>query len=293
LLAALLHAAALGGRDMSDLMRWIALQTEDEPTDILKASGSDAALIQLQGVLKHDSRNRSTNYISTGNLLGAYRYPQVQAVAKSGFSADDFLDGGAHTLYLCASEHHQKLLAPIIVMIITSILQRARELSRQGQPRKPYLRMLLDETAQIAQLPNLPGQLAEARAHGVRFATVWQSVAQIEQRYKRDADTILASSTTKLFMGPITDRRTRETILGQLGDQPDPNRPGARRPIGTAQELAQLQPGRGLLFAGTNIPAITTLPGYGDIEELAPRTSNTWHPDDTRRRSYHPLRWLR
>lgn len=278
LLAPLLHAAALAGCDMSDVLRWVDLQTEDEPLDILKASGNDAAHAQLEGILKHESRNRSTNYMSTGHLLGAYRHPEVLATTKSGFNPEQFLDGGAHTLYICASEHNQKLLAPIIVAMITSILHRAREVSRQGHPQKPYLRMLLDETAQIAQLPNLPAQLAEARSHGIRFATVWQSIAQLQERYKRDAGTILASSTTKLYMGPITDEPTRREILGLLGEEPDPDRPGARRPVATSQELAQLEPGRGLLLAGTNLPAIVTLKGYGDIKELAPRTSGTWRP---------------
>jgi type IV secretory pathway TraG/TraD family ATPase VirD4 len=274
LLAPLLHAAAVADRDIGTVIRWVDRQDEEEPTDILRATGNDAALDQLEGVLKHEPRNRSTNYLSTGHLLAAYRYPEVRATAKAEITPEDFLDGGAHTLYICVAQQHQTLLAPIVVAMISGILGHAKKLAREGNPIDPYLRLLLDETAQIAGLPDLPSELAEARGHGLRFATVFQSVAQIEKRYGRDAGTILASSTTKLYMGPVTDGPTRQEVLGLLGDEGDPERPGSRRPVAGARDLVQLREGRAVVSSGANPPAVVTLDPYWDIKDLSGR----WDP---------------
>lgn len=53
----------------------------------------------------------------------------------------------------------------------------------------------------------------------MRFATIWQSIAQIRERYGDSADSILANSTAKIFMGPITDDATRQHIASLLGDE--------------------------------------------------------------------------
>ena len=54
-------------------------------------------------------------------------------------------------------------------------------------------------------------------AYGVRIATVWQSIAQMRDRYGEAKDTIMGASTDKLFLGPITDRTTREEVINLLG----------------------------------------------------------------------------
>jgi type IV secretory pathway TraG/TraD family ATPase VirD4 len=126
---------------------------------------------------------------------------------------------------------------------------------RQGERR---LRILLDEAANIAPLPDLPRMLSQAAGHGIRIATVWQSLAQMRERHGHGADTVLANSATKLFMGSITDAATRDYITELLGDDPDEARP--RRPRTTAGALQQAELGRALLIAGNRPPAMVTLP---------------------------------
>jgi type IV secretion system protein VirD4 len=70
------------------------------------------------------------------------------------------------------------------------------------------MRVLLDEAADLAPLRDLPAHLSQAAGHGVRIATIWQSVGQLHHRYGDASDDILANSTAKLFMGPVTDDRT-------------------------------------------------------------------------------------
>ena len=132
--------------------------------------------------------------------------------------------------------------------------------------------MLLDETANIAPLADLPQQLSEAGSQRIRFATVWQSLAQMRDRYGDAADAILASSTAKLFMGPVTDETTRRYISGALGDelQEHDDHPSWRSKAGSA-ELQQLERDRALLVNGNLPPAVIRVAPYWKLRDLRRR----------------------
>jgi hypothetical protein len=60
--------------------------------------------------------------------------------------------------------------------------------------------------------------LSQAAGHGVRIATIWQSLAQAEHRYGRAADEIVASSTSdqsptarRASTSPICSATSRST----------------------------------------------------------------------------------
>jgi type IV secretory pathway TraG/TraD family ATPase VirD4 len=273
LLAPLLHAAALAGHGMDTVLRWIDQQNEDEPATLLRDGEDPAATHQLEAILGLDPRNRSTSFISAGHLIQAYRYPEVIRTARPGFAAEEFLNGEANTLYLCASARHQRLLAPLIVAIVSAILERAKEHARSGNGCSPPLRVLLDETANIAPLADLPQQLSEAGSQGIRFATVWQSLGQLRDRYHDAADTVLAASTAKLFMGPVTDETTRRYLTGALGDHlREHDEHSFWRPKAGAAELQQLDRDRALLINGNLAPAVIRVAPYWqqrDVRRLA------------------------
>jgi len=197
----------------------------------------------------------------------------VLATARSGFDPAAFLDGGAHTLYICSPARRQKELAPLVVAMLSSLLEcAAYKAAGQGAPLSPTLRVLLDEAANIAPLSELPEHLSQAAGYGVRFATVWQSLAQARERYHDAADSILANSTAKLFMGPITDNATRsyvEQLLGQeLAEHDDQH---SWRPKAPAQALQQLGDDRALLVSGSLPPAAVKLEPFWKTRALAGR----------------------
>lgn len=147
--------------------------------------------------------------------------------------------------------------------------------------------MLLDEVANIAPLRDLPAYLSQAAGHDIRIATIWQSLARLERRFGRDADTILANSTTKLFMSPITDETTRKYLTHLLGDIDVPTTTttgptggtgersqtvGARpRPAASPRDLQQLARDRAVLVNGTHVPAVVALKPWWDIAAVRRR----------------------
>jgi type IV secretion system protein VirD4 len=274
LLSPLLHAAALNATSIEAVIAWLDTQAVDEPAEILDAAGASAARRQLHAVAGLDPRNRGTTYMSAGSLLAAYRHPDVRASARPELTPDRFLDGGTPTLYICSPERRQRELAPLVVALLSGMLEAAAVRATTQGALSPTLRILLDEAANIAPLSHLPQHLSQAAAHGVRIATVWQSLAQARERYHDGADSILANSTAKLFMGPITDTTTRsyvEQLLGHEPQQHDDHK--IWRPKAPAQALQQLGQDRALLVSGNLPPAIVRLHGYWRTRGLARRSA--------------------
>ncbi|MGE3449206.1 MAG: type IV secretory system conjugative DNA transfer family protein [Microbacteriaceae bacterium] len=268
LLAPLLHAGAHAQTPIAHVLSWIDTQNIEEPGNVLTTNRSTAALRQLEGIARLDPRNRGTIFMSAAALLAAYRHPAVQATATDGLTPTDLLDE-PNTLYIVASARQQRLLAPLVVAILSSILHAAAERANAAGPLKPTLRVLLDETANIAPIRDLPAHLSQAAGHGVRIATIWQTLAQAHHRYSHAADEILANSTTKLYLGPITDDTTRRNISNLLGEQPtdvisiqaDSQRRSHTtnrvwRPKGAPATLQQLADDEALMIAGRLPPAV-------------------------------------
>lgn len=269
LLAPMLHAAALSGVSIAKVLEWIDVQETKTPIDVLRVKEATDPIRQIKGIDKLDDRNRGSAFMSAGSLLAAYRLPSVQATAVDGLTPESFLDGTANTLYIISPSRRQRLLAPLVVAILSGLMHAAAEHATRSHPLRPTLRVLLDETANIAPIRDLPGHLSQAAGHGIRIATIWQSLAQAQQRYGAGADEILANSTAKLYLGPVTDSTTRRHITELLGEEPidtasisaDRQRRSQTtsrtwRPKASAGALQQLAQDQALLVEGRSTPAV-------------------------------------
>ena len=114
LLAPLLLAAATSGRVDGRVVRWVDTQEEVEVRDALSAHGDDRGASGFEASLRREERQRSSIYTTAETVLAAYADPRVLEAARAPeISAAELLDGGAHTLYLCAPAHEQRRLAPL------------------------------------------------------------------------------------------------------------------------------------------------------------------------------------
>jgi type IV secretory pathway TraG/TraD family ATPase VirD4 len=157
-------------------------------------------------------------------------------------------------VYLVAAREHQRLLAPLAVTMLSSLVYYATKYeSHAGHRMSPPALFALDETAQIAPLQELPQILSTSHEIGIRFISVWHSLAQIRQRYGTEAAAeILALSQAKIFLGSITDETTRYELLRLLGKR------GDEFEGPTAQALQRLHAGQGLLIHSEQPPLFFT-----------------------------------
>ena len=252
LLAPLLHAAALDQQPISVVLGWLDTQELEQPGELLAGAHAVAGLKQLSATAGLDDRNRGTTYMSAASVLAAYRYPELNNTRESILTTSAFLDGRANTLYLVAADRHQQLLTPLIATVLSALLHETAERATASGALSPTLRVLMDEAANIVPLRDLPRHLSQAAGHGIRIATVWQTIAQLQERYRTAADTILANSTTKIFMGPVADTATQQ-LLRNANDarSADPwnDRPGHDLTTAAVRQLAR---DRALLFTGSS-----------------------------------------
>jgi type IV secretion system protein VirD4 len=279
MLAPLLHAAALGETDMSELVHWLDTRNFTEAIAVLKAAGAHAAADQLEGVGRRDERNRETTVMSALNLLRAYRYPQLARAATTELTPGRFLDGKANTIYVVAAGHDQDALRPVILAMLAAVYETAVIRARRGGPLDPRLFIVMDEAANIAPVRNLASWLSQCGDHGIVIATIWQSIAQIDQRYGRPArDAICAACTAQVFIPPLAEPTSAGYLSTLLGEEPVANASSTRSGEGmavtqakTAQApwLRQVGRGRAILIYRDLPPAIVRAPGWFEDARFA------------------------
>jgi type IV secretion system protein VirD4 len=159
LLAPALHAAAVAGGQMADVVCWVDTRDpDDEVAKLLDDLGEPGPMLAWQASRSHSPRTQDSIYTTAEDLLGIYADPRVAEVT-SGHDLDFawFLTG-PHTLYLYAPAHEQKRLRPLFETVIAQLVQVAQETAATS-PRgllDPRLLLALDEAGNVAAWPTCP-----------------------------------------------------------------------------------------------------------------------------------------
>jgi type IV secretion system protein VirD4 len=296
LLSGLLFVAHHAHRDMGSVADWILLQ--DRPSDLgpgevrtcldLVISAGDArvaidaaeAARGLLAIWEMEDRTRSSVYATAQTVVWPWAEPTVAASSQCPSVDLDWLLGDANTVYLCAPIEDQRRLAPAFGGLLNDLIAQAyRRVAATGRPLDPPLLVVIDEAGNTP-LRALPEYASTLAGIGVVLVTIWQSLAQIEASYGRDADTILTNHLTKVFYAGLSDPASLRYVAQVLGDaevetrsQSLPEALGrastqlstTRTALAPAHVLRQMQPGDGLLVHGTLPPAhIRAHPYYSD-----------------------------
>ena len=104
-------------------------------------------------------------------------------------------------------------------MLHDLITQAFDRYNRTGDPLDPRLLVLLDEAANTP-LPKLPQWGSTVTGAGMQLVTVWQSKAQLDQIYGRDADNVLTNHRTKLiYPSGLSDMATIDYLSSLVGTE--------------------------------------------------------------------------
>ncbi len=213
LLAPLLHAAAIDGRTIATVVRWLdegAERSEPEVLGILREAGAAEAERAYLATQNREERQRSSVYTTAETIVAAFSDPDVAAeTAGADYSPDSLLDGGTNTLYLCAPLHEQEPLRPLFSMIVQELLATIYErVARTERPLDPPLLLLLDEAANIAPIPRLDEIASTAAGQGIQLLSVFHDLAQVGVRYGKRSSTIVNNHRAKLIGSGMSDPET-------------------------------------------------------------------------------------
>ena len=212
LLAALLHAAAVGHLPMSTLLGWVHRRESWEALDQL-ATNPDSAIAHalLTGLQATDGRELSGIWSTTDSVLAAYRsHTLVAAADHPTFDPGAFVRSD-DTVHVVAPADRAAQHAPIICALLDQIRQHAL-----SAPHRPML-WALDELANIAPLPNLPAIVADAGSQGLLLLACLQDLSQARHRWGSQADGLLTLFATTLLLPGIADPATLKTVTTLAG----------------------------------------------------------------------------
>jgi type IV secretion system protein VirD4 len=218
LLTLWLHAAALAGRSMREVLAWSLSDRDDTPVKLLRdqegaASGS-AQL--LDGLYRTPPETKSGLWTTVQTALAPLLSPTAQATFcpdhGEGFDLESFLRSNG-TIYLLVAEKQATALAPLIAAFVDELIETAKRIADTlpGGRLDPPLGLFLDEIANVVPLPSLPALMSFAGGSGIFITAILQSRAQAEARWGAEQAAMLwGAATVKLILGGLTGAELRD-----------------------------------------------------------------------------------
>jgi type IV secretory pathway TraG/TraD family ATPase VirD4 len=267
LLGPALHAAALDDVDLATVLSWVDRRNAAPALAILDRNGAARPGDLLAGIAATDPREQSGIWSTASGVLGAYRSEAALATTVApDFDARGFCDSSA-TLYICATGRHQAVAAPLVVGLLTDIRTAAYARSaapgggRPGTgPRGAPVTFALDEVANIAPIPDLPGMVSEGGGQGVLTLACLQDLSQARGRWGGAADGFLSLFGTTVVLPGIGDLRTLEALSALAGEEEVSTRSVSApvdRPRGAGAVLARVVLGP-RAQRSESVPTVTT-----------------------------------
>jgi type IV secretion system protein VirD4 len=218
LLAPLLHAAAVHGKEMETVVDWVMRHELDEPGILLEDQRSSRlAFGSLVGLLNTEDRERSSIFSAAADALQAYTSDGALMTASNpNFDPAAFLTG-QDTVYIYAPAEEQAAVAPVVCGLLAEVRRATYRAHAAGQLSAGVL-FALDEVANIAPLQELPQIASEGGGQGLTLLAAFQDLSQARARWGKAADGFLTLFGTKLLLPGIADTTTLEAVSTMLGE---------------------------------------------------------------------------
>ena len=218
LLTLWLHAAALAGRSMREVLAWSLNDRDDTPVKLLRDHDDAApgAGKLLDGLYRTPPETKSGLWTTVQTALAPLLSPTAQATfcpeAGDSFDLESFLRSNG-TIYLLVAEKQATALAPLIAAFVDELIETAKRIAdtMPGGRLDPPLGLFLDEIANVVPLPSLPALMSFAGGSGIFIAAILQSRAQAEARWGAERAAMLwGAATVKLILGGLTGAELRD-----------------------------------------------------------------------------------
>ncbi|WMY80039.1 TraM recognition domain-containing protein [Citricoccus sp. I39-566] len=287
----LLHAAALGGRTVDDLMRWGNNPAEaKEAVKILAehpAAASNWNLV-LQGIIDGEPKLLQNKWFGVEGAVKGLSVPEVREVLKptkveETLDIDRFLKENG-TLYIVGTKTGGSSAGPFLIAMMDAITERARELAAKspGNRLDAPLTLVLDEIANIAGAwPGLTQLMADGGGVGISAFAVFQSLAQARNEWgEQPATALFDAATVKIQLGGASNVADLE-LFSRLAGQRQITRTSTSRgkdahstseqlhdtEVLSVAELRRLPFGWGLLLNRNGRPILMKMTRWADRKD--------------------------
>lgn len=204
-----LHAAALTGRTVDDVLEWVANPVAaEQPMEILQRHPLAARFWDglLAGALRGSADTVGNTVTTVQQAMALFFQPEIRArcVPTPGRPATDLVDliSRQGTVYLLGREDPYASAAPLMTAVAEHVLDTALQVANRsphGRMTPPFL-ACLDELPSTTPLPTLRVRMANERALGLAFVYAAQTWKQMVVSYGEDEARALFGLTNTLVV---------------------------------------------------------------------------------------------
>jgi type IV secretion system protein VirD4 len=278
ILRGFLHAAALGGKSIRDIQRWVNQQVSPEPIEILhafEASGHAAPgwAANLESLsIAAEPRRRGNAFANVALALGCFADPKVMDACSPGpdeqFDIAGFLSG-QNTLYVLGKSAKDGSVAGLVTAMMEDLFDAARGIASgmPGSRLDPPLTVELNEAAHIAPMPNLPEYMGDSGGFSIALHVYLQSLSQARAKWgEHEAMIMWDNAAVRVIMGGagnVNDLEDISRIMGEYeaektstttgGKKTETTSTSARRVL-SAEEIRTLKFGTAVVVARASRP---------------------------------------
>ena len=222
------HAAALTGRTLEDVLRWVANPTATtDPAEILREHPHAAPFWHglLQGALHGDDRTAGNTTTTVQQAMSLFFQAEIRnrCIPGPGRVATGLAEvirrGG--TIYLLGREDPYASASPLMTAVAEQVLDTGLALANSspyGGRLCPPLLACLDELPSTAPLPTLRTRMANERALGLSFIYAAQTRAQLTSIFgEQEARAVLGLTNVLLMLGGSKDVAFNQEVSDLLG----------------------------------------------------------------------------
>lgn len=221
------HAAALTGRTLDQVLRWVANpQSASEPAEILREHPQAAPFWHglLHGALHGDDRTAGNTAATVQQALGLFFQSAIRrrCVPGPGRPATDIrgvLERNG-TVYLLGREDPYASASPLMTALAEHVLDTALHLANESPYGRlcPPLLACLDELASTAPLPTLRTRMANERALGLSFIYAVQTWRQLAAIFgEQDARALFGLTNVAIIFGGSKDAAFNRELSELIG----------------------------------------------------------------------------
>ena len=196
--------------------------------------------------------------MSCGARLAPFDIEEVRDITMYDELSLDTVGDKKTALFLIMSDTDPTfnfLISMIYTQLFNLLCEKADDV--YGGRLPVHVRCLIDECANIGQIPNLEKLVATIRSREISACLVLQAQSQLKAIYKDNADTIIGNMDSRIFLGssePTTLKELNQALGVGLGIWEAINllegygndNPGAK-----SQGMKQLMAGGGVALIGT------------------------------------------
>lgn len=211
-----------------DLLDSMQVHEDDEeatdPVDILfqelaKKKPRHFAVRQYKKYKQAAGATAKSILISCASRLAPFDIQEVRDITAYDELELDTLGDKKTALFLMMSDTDDTfnfLLAIAYTQLFNLLCDKAY--NDYGGRLPVHVRCLVDEAANIGEIPKMEKLISVIRSRGISCALIYQTASQIKTTYKDAADTIIGNMDTEIFLGG-KEQSTRENLSKDLGQE--------------------------------------------------------------------------